>query len=272
MFKKISINFALVFVTSLFFLGTSIFYTVYHYSDTKRLVISGIDNTLKEGAYATNLIITETYHDKAKDKTSVSTEEYTRILNILSDFAGKSNLLYVYTMVSNGKEIYFTSSNATEEELKNKSYSKYFDLYKEPSEGLKKAFKTQEIVFDEYKDEFGTVRSVFIPMKTEKGSEYVVGADVSLAFLKQKLSALLYNSILIGLVIMVIGILVTIILSVAITKPLSVITKQADGLSLGENIDQEITTESFKEISNLASSLNRLRISLSVAMKQLKEK
>jgi len=271
MFKKISINVALVSVTSLFFILTSIFYTVYHYSDTKRLVINGIDNSLKEGAYATNLILTESYHDKVKDKNSLSEEEYLKILNVLSDFATKSNLLYTYAMVSDGKNIYFTASNATEAEYKNNTFSKLFDVYKEPSDGLKKAFKTREIVFDEYTDEFGTVRSIFIPMKTKKGVEYVVGADVSIAFLKARLSALLYNSILIGLVILVLGILVSIILSIAITKPLSVITKQADGLSLGENIEQEIKMESFKEISNLAGSLNRLRISLSVAMKQLKE-
>ena len=272
MLKKISINFALVCATSMFFILTSIFYTMYHYSDTKRLVINGIDNSLKEGAYATNLILTEAYHDRVKDKNSISEEEYLKIVNVLSDFATKSNLLYVYTMVSNGKEIYFTSSNATEEEFKNKSYSKYFDLYKEPSEGLKKAFKTKEIVFDEYTDEFATVRSVFIPMKTSKGAEYVIGADISLSFLKQKLNSLLYNSILIGVVILIFGILMSIFLAIAITKPLTVITKQADGLSLGENIEQEINTESFKEITNLAGSLNRLRISLSVAMKQLKEK
>jgi len=272
MFKKISINFGLIFMTSFFFILTSVFYITYHYSNTKMVVMKGMDNLLKEGAYATTLIISETYHDRVKDKNSISSEEYMANLNKLSFFARKNNLVYVYTMVSDGKDIYFTSSNATDAELKDKSYDTYFTLYKEPSEGLKKAFKTRKIVFDEYKDNYGTFRSVFIPMKTEKGREYFAGADISLTYLKEQLSAILYNSILIGVAILIFGILLSILLSIAITRPLNVLTKQADGLSLGDNIDNEIKSDSFKEITELANSLNRLRISLSVAIKQLKEK
>jgi len=272
MLKKISINAGLIFMICLFFVLTSIFYITYNYFNTRRVIIDGLDKLLKEGAYATVLIIGETFHDRAKDKDSISAKEHMENLHKLSTLANQNNLVYVYTMIRDKENIYFTSTNATPEELKDDSYDRYFTMYEEPSEGVKKAFDTGEIVFDEYTDNYGTFRSVFIPMKTEKGKVYVAAADLSLDYLHEQLSGILFNSILMGLAILIFGILLSIALSVAITKPLSLLTSQADKVSLGENIDTEIKSNSFKEITDLANSLNRLRISLDVAIKQLKEK
>jgi len=272
MLKKISINVGLIFMICLFFVLTSIFYITYNYLNTRRVIVDGLDKLLKEGAYATVLIIGETYHDRVTDKNSISTKEYMENLYKLSTLANQNNLVYVYTMVKDKENIYFTSSNATPEELKDESYDRYYDIYDEPSDGLKKAFETGEIVFDEYTDNYGTFRSIFVPMKTEKGKVYVTAADLSMEYLKEQLSAILFNSILMGLAILIFGILLSIALSIAITKPLSLLTVQADKVSLGENIDTEIKSDSFKEITVLANSLNRLRISLDVAIKQLKEK
>lgn len=79
--------------------------------------------------------------------------------------------------------------------------------------------------------------------------------------------------------IIIIGIIGTItlvgtmafVLNTLVTKPIKMLITRADQMSVGEGLDQEIQATGFSELSTLCASLNRLRTSMTFAMKSLKD-
>ncbi|HOI84362.1 MAG TPA: hypothetical protein PKW30_08615, partial [Campylobacterales bacterium] len=122
---------------------------------------------------------------------------------------------YVYSLVQQDGKIYFSTSSATEEEIKKESYSKFYEEYKDASDGLKEAFKTKKPQFDEYSDEWGSHRSYFVPFKTASGKEYVVGIDVSLKSISDALNTLLLDALIVGAIVNII----TVIIAYLLFKP-----------------------------------------------------
>ena len=79
--------------------------------------------------------------------------------------------------------------------------------------------------------------------------------------------------------IIIIGVVATLILvgtmgfvlNTIVSKPLKTLIARADQMSVGEGLDKEIQAAGFSELANLCASLNRLRTSMTFAMKSLKD-
>lgn len=274
MFKKISITVILIILMSLLSLVNSVFYTLYSYHKLKAELMTGIDNTLIVSAHATNTLLDgENFHGKAKEENSISEEKDLENIMKLSKFAKDSNLSYVYSMITYKGRYYFTSSSATDEELESKNYDTYFtDYTDDASDLLKQAFRSGKITFDETPDKYGHFRSVFIPLSASDGTRYIVGADMEISYVKEKVSEALKISIIMGSFMFIFSILATIFIAHLITNPLKSMTESAIQLSTGQDLEKEIITGGFKEIGILADSLNRLRKSMIFARDKLKQK
>jgi len=165
--------------TFIFFILAVILFSYFEYQDNKDNLYRQIDEKLLATAKATALLLPSDFHDRIKNISSVTQSEDDRNIEHLSEFAENMDIAYIYTMISQNGQIYFTASSATDEERKSgKNLTRFFDPYDDASEELKKVFQTDRQTFAEYTDKWGTFRSVFIPLKTPQKTTYVVGADI----------------------------------------------------------------------------------------------
>jgi len=154
----------------------------------KKNLINEVDKNLKTAVYATKVILGDEFFDKAVNKNAISDEENKNITLKLSDFINHTDITYVYTMVIKNNKVYFTSSSATSNEIKNKDFTIYFEEYPEATKRLKNILKTKKPFFEESTDKWGEFRSYLAPFKTKNGIWYIVGADVRICYIKNILT------------------------------------------------------------------------------------
>lgn len=169
----------------------------------EKQVIGRFDKTLISGASASLLVFPEGFHDRAVDKTSISSLEDKVNVKKLTELQKLMDLTYIYTVIMKDGKVYFTSSGATLDELKNGTYVRYFTHYNDAPDALKKAFSTGEKTFGEYTDKWGTFRSVFMPMKNSLGDTYVVCSDIETKKILSLQSQILLYSLYFPVIFMV---------------------------------------------------------------------
>ncbi len=65
---------------------------------------------------------------------------------------------------------------------------RFFDPYPDASQALLDSFERNEPTWIDYSDHWGDFRAVFVPLKSQDGTAYVVGAEVTLADYYQQLN------------------------------------------------------------------------------------
>lgn len=171
---------------------------VYHGYQNERIALyTSIDKELTHGAKTLTMILEDNFHDNLVDSASVSFEEDMHNIKKLSNYVRLTNLTYIYSFILDGETVRFASSSASEKELQTQEgLSHYFDAYDGVTETLKKSFHDYRIYFEEAEDEWGTFRSVYVPMKTSHNKVFVVGADMRIDFIEEKLNAILFSALL----------------------------------------------------------------------------
>ena len=165
-------------------------YVTYTYS--KSNFYDNVDKILKNSAYAASFVLEKDFHDRALDSKSISEKEDKINIEKLSKYAQFSQIEYLYTMIKKDEKIYFTSSSATEEDFEKELVTRYFDEYESATEILMNSFNSDEIVFEESSDKWGTFRSVFIPMTSNNGNKYILGADIKINYIHKNLNNILF--------------------------------------------------------------------------------
>jgi Histidine kinase-, DNA gyrase B-, and HSP90-like ATPase len=185
------------YLSFVFYFICAFLYVSNNYLNSKNSLLAEIDSNLTRGALSVPVILPEGFHNIGMAKDDVALSEDMENIKKLNAQAKLSSLQYIYSCIKDGDKILFSSSSATDEELrKNENISHYFDLYDDAKAGLKNSFTTQKIIFDEYTDKWGHFRSVFIPQKSTDGKIFVVCADVKIDFVKGELDRVLKESIL----------------------------------------------------------------------------
>jgi len=180
----------------LFTLAVTLF-SYYEYRQNKMELYRQIDEKLLASAEGASLVLPPDFYNRAVDPSSITQGEDDSNIDRLSRFAKGQKVVYIYTIIQKNGKIYFTASSGTEEERKSGiNLTRYFDTYDDASNELKNVFHTQKKQFAEYTDKWGTFRSVFVPMKSQKGTLYVIGADIQIDTINQTLNDKALNLLL----------------------------------------------------------------------------
>lgn len=174
------------------------------YNLSKSNFYDSVDKILKNSAYSINFLLKDDFHDRAIDAESITEKEDKININHLTNYAKFSEIEYLYTMVKKDGKIYFTSSSATDEDFEKELVTKYFDEYESATTELMNAFESDNIIFEESTDKWGTFRSVFIPMTSKDGNKYVLGADIDINYIQHSLHKILINYVILFIVSMLI--------------------------------------------------------------------
>lgn len=173
-------------------------YSVVLYNVDRTEIMGGIDGRLKTAVLAVNEIVPDAYHARITGPDSVKSEEFDALQARLSRFAARADLVYVYTYMQFGPEIRTVSTSATARELASGSQTRFFALYDTAPPKLRRSFRDGRVRFDEYRDSFGAFRSIYLPVRGSDGRTYVVGADIQLGMVQERLFQALRTSIGVG--------------------------------------------------------------------------
>ncbi|HVO74383.1 MAG TPA: methyl-accepting chemotaxis protein [Ignavibacteriaceae bacterium] len=271
-FLSLSIKVKIILIVAFFGLIIISYYSVSSYSSEKEIYINKIDDQLLTAAYSLGNLFGEEFHGRISGVNSISNEENIRNTDLLDELVERVHIDFLYTMVISNDSIFFTTGNVAREQLLKSGYEPFYLYYRDASDSLIKTFKDAKIRFDEYSDNYGSFRSVFIPFRTGNGKIYVAGADISLKYLDNLWEKILWRNLGGGSIIFLIFLALTYSVINFIVKPIHILKNQAVKISSGE-LDTEITVSSKDEIGQLSYAIEKMVASLKSTLKILaKEK
>jgi len=160
-------------------------------------------------AVAVPYLLPKAYHAKISGPGSVTPKAYEQAQQALTDYASAYGLAYIYTYVERDGSFYITSTSASSHELTTATVPHFFHRYDRPPQAMIAAWQTDSVRIDEYEDEFGDFRSIFVPMRTtprngSQGTRYLVGSDISVEFINRELRKTILLCIGIGIGIFIV--------------------------------------------------------------------
>ncbi|WPN65001.1 ATP-binding protein [Pseudomonas sp. P9_35] len=163
-------------------------YIYYLYVETQSVLTDNINNKLLHAALGASAILGDRYHDNLVDKQSKSQAQDWDTIQRLSGFNESMGTAFVYSVIKRGAKAYLVSSSASKKEIQEKNFVRFFDPYPDASQALLDSFERTEPTWIDYSDHWGDFRAVFVPLKSQDGTVYVVGAEVTLASYYQQLN------------------------------------------------------------------------------------
>jgi signal transduction histidine kinase/ActR/RegA family two-component response regulator len=163
-------------------------YIYYLYVETQGILTENINNKLLHAALGASAILGDRYHDNLIDKQSKSETEDWNAIQRLSSFNDSMGTAFVYSVVKRSGEAYLVSSSASKKEIQEKNFVRFFDPYPDASQALLDSFERTEPTWIDYSDHWGDFRAVFVPMKSQDGTIYIAGAEMTLADYYQQLN------------------------------------------------------------------------------------
>lgn len=236
----------------------SVSYTFHLYDVRKTDLYDQIDSNLVFAAQVARQLIGDNVYDDAFNGNFSKAESdalQLKAYNILQS----SDIKYMYTMIKPSDKVLFVLDTPEQEDVETKTFRAPLTPYDEPSDKLVSAFSKNNAtpIFDEYTDEWGTFRSVFIPYRTSTGKTFVVGVDTPISTIQAELNSTLFVSSMIGLVIFLLSSAIIFWLVSRILKPLADAQVLMRTIATTRNLTLRTKTSS-DEIGLLLADFNNL--------------
>ncbi|MBK1642236.1 hypothetical protein CKO12_10165 [Chromatium okenii] len=259
--RAVGLSSKLLFIMMIMSFVTMTVFLMYTYQEQKRAILDGIDAKLLASAEGARLV-GDNYHNQPMQPDTITAEVYQAFIERLSVFAEQANVVYVYLLIEKDERILFTASSYTKEEKETGELTNFFDAYDDASDGLKATFAEHKMHYDQYSDQWGEFRSVFVPATSSAGIDYVIGVDISLAGIDDMLMATLFNRILIAALLFVIGTIVLLVVTQRmVAQPLLQVVHIFTQIGNGD-YSKRIESKRRDEIGTLLRALDAMQHNL----------
>ncbi|MES2495908.1 MAG: SpoIIE family protein phosphatase [Pseudomonadota bacterium] len=243
---------------------SAVAYSYMLYTIDRKEIIAGIDDRLNTAVHAVREILPPGYHRRIHGPTDVTPADFDRLQTRLSRFADHADLVYVYSYMRFGRHIHTVATSATQREVNQRTQTRYFARYDTAPVELYRSFDDGRVRFDEYEDSFGRFRSIYLPVRSGDGRIHVLGADIALDSLDERLAQALRTSILIGLATFVLAMVVGSLVINRITGPLvrlTSYTRNMEERSFQSNEDEMVAMQAISgsrrdEVGSLAEAMS----------------
>ncbi|NOQ16017.1 MAG: EAL domain-containing protein [Methyloprofundus sp.] len=179
-------------------------FAFYSFISEEKALYKAIDQQLVEAAQIIPLLLSENLHHARVTKADLTQEADIANRLKLSAYTDKNNIVYIYTLILQNNKIFFTSSSATvEERSTQEGLTAFFDHYDDVDPRVYAVFKNKQQTFIEYSDQWGTFRSVFMPLSAKDGSYYIAAADIAIDHIQAQLREHLHRTLVIALLFLV---------------------------------------------------------------------
>jgi signal transduction histidine kinase/CheY-like chemotaxis protein len=164
--------------------GVAVFAVTVSVIDRSR-IMHEIDTKLLNAAVNAHFVLPEWFHDTAKAPGTIPDSLHRDNIRRLTEYTKSSGLTYVYTALVRDGKVYFTSSSATDEEIKEDKLPAFWEEYPEATPEFIAAFYNQQPTFESSSDRWGTFRSAIVALTTPAGNKYLIGADMDISFVNK---------------------------------------------------------------------------------------
>ncbi len=268
---SMSLRGASFFLISIVVIFTTIFFSIFSYQAQRDLLFAEIDGKLLSAVATAKLFLDDRHDSIDVIQGSETNESYIKTMKKLSLVVENVKLEYLYSIQRVGTKILYTSDSATEDEMNSGDITSFHTEYKDASNGLKTAFKTNKITYDEYSDEWGDHRSIFYPTQSSNGRKYLIGADISTSDINKKMTAILLKNILIGIVGLIVSMIIAIPIANALISQIIKIKNDITEINKTRNLTQTISIIGKNEIVEVGNALNDLFKTFRESISQTKD-
>lgn len=179
---------------------------------------------------------------------------YQETRKALDDLKNAYNLENVYILSNEGGKERIIALSETEGDF-NQEYPF--------SEEMKQAIaQGKETISDIYVDEYGTHKSIFVPLNNKDGvSSGLLGIDLDASVIPATASRVFWMSLAITLSVLIIGILIAYLLGRMVARPIRTLVHATERMATGD-LSQEVQVRSLDEIGRLADAFRAMSDSM----------
>jgi len=252
-------------------------FTWWGYRTENRLTMDDVDEDLLGGAlvlrqYLSDRKLSGEFHDLVYDGLTMSDDEFFRTMRPLYDVAREHGLAYLYTLIEKDGAVRFVIDSPGEAEARAGAASASFlHPLTGPVDVVRSAFASGRTTFAEYADEYGEFRSVFVPFQTPRGRRYVLGVDLRLGDIQQRMRRNLLVPIVGGLVMLAASLTLAALSIRRVVRPLRRLADSAARIATGD-LDTEVPQVPARdEVGALSRSFEDMRRALKEYIANLAE-
>lgn len=254
-----------IFILNILVIGS---YTWYSIQTRQDGLMEQIDTALTIAANNAAFLLSDEDYEAAKNGTfsKEKSDAYQRKVYAMLE---PTKIKYIYTFIQKDNGIIHVLDTPEPEGMASGELNGPLHPYEEPSDKLLSAFGTHTPVFDEYTDEWGSFRAIYIPRKTIGGVNYIAGADIPIDIVKGELRETFLKALAIGVILFILSSILLYQLISRIVAPLSlaegIIKQVADEHNLSLRVEG-----GNNEIGRLLNSFNNLLEQIAGIVKEVK--
>ena len=265
-----SMLFVMMFIISLVVLITSAIFTVllvyYRTEDFKK----SADARLLMADEMTRELLGPDYHDRIDDESSVSEEQFRRIVAKNDDLCRRLNLQYLWSVLLVNDKLVFTSATHSDLNDSKSPCASFFETHHDPEAFALALQQESKPVYSTFRNEWGEGRQVLVARKDARGRTCIFGASLQLTAFNAMVRRTVMASLCISLVVIFGAFFIALLLARFFVAPIVRLTDAADRMDIG-NLDVLLPSGGMSEVQSLASSLNKMRVGLKTNLALLRE-
>jgi len=244
--------------------------TVYTYLTVKTEIAvlkNSIDTELAMAAKSYVKVIGEEKLDRAFT-ASVPEEEYKADVLKMGDYANELGLKFLYSMTIVDSKVKYLHDGAPQSDIDSGDFSYPMGDYEDASPKVSVAWNTWKPHYDEYTDSFGTFRSYFMPIITSGGHKLIIGVDMAIDGVKQKIRKILKSQILTAISILFFSFIAIFLFARMLAGRIIRIGTHIHTIAIKRDFTNELEVKSSDEIGKMTKNLNELQDVLKQAIGQ----
>ncbi len=231
------------------------------YTDLSETIGTRLEAIARTGA----LMIDGDMHDMIIKKGDEETEAFKTISDTLRKIKKANKLRQeIYTFRREGDNLKFITMSHKKPFIGDK-----YQIRPEMRPALNRGVSSHTHI---YEDPHGVWMSAYAPIfDSQKQISGILDIDIELGTFKKKLKQKAMRLVLISAITIISGIILSLLFSQGIVRKLKYLKSTTEKISTGL-LDREIKVKSHDEVGDLAESLERMRVSLKMAIDMIEEK
>ena len=239
------------------------------YQDHKADLIQDANIQLLMAGHFARTLLGSGYHSRIVDKTSISKEEFDRIVANYDELCLRLGLQYIWSLMELDGQLVFTSATHSVLTNKNSDCATFLDVHTNP-EAYRHALATMQPEFSTFHDKWGAGRMVLLPAWDQKHRKHLFAASVPLNDFDALLRRSMAESAGVGLFIVAIFGFLAWLLARWLTRPLTNVTDAIQQMAQGK-LKGELPQVGIREMTELISAFEDMRKTIQQQVEALRE-
>lgn len=231
---------------------TAILLSVAHEADIREA-----DARLLAAAHTARAFLGQDYHKRIGEDLPVGSEEFERLVAINDDLCRRTGLQYLWSVLDLDGKIVFTSASHSNLNDPRSACGGFLEVHDDPH-AFAQAMRTMQVTLVTFDNKWGRGRMILVPDRDAHGRTYVIGASIHLDELSAGTRQTLLSSLLVCLLVAATAVVVSILFSRSLSRPVVRLTAGAKRMA-GGDLDTQLEQGGCHEVAVLARSLDTLR-------------